>query len=573
MAIKLTVESFLNGLRQSGLVDADRLTGVLRELEQEEQDLTTSEAIANLLVEKSVLTRWQADKLLQGKFKGFLLGRYRLMKLLGRGEMSSVYLAEHVRMKRRCAIKVLPANKVKDTSYLGRFHREAEAVASLDHPNIVRAYDVDQESEAGTEIHFLVMEYVEGIDIENLLDREVEIPVQNAVDYIRQAAEGLAHAHENGLVHRDIKPGNLLVDKNGVVKLLDLGLARFFKSTEEESLTIKHDEKVLGTADYLAPEQAVDSHAVDERADIYSLGCTLYFALAGHPPFTDGTLVQRLLAHQTKMPPSISKSRPDVPESLTKILEKMMMKKREDRYQTAAETAAALSKWLVENGDVEWRRAHPALVAEHLKIKELSSEWKSGEQDDAKTETLESRIDELQAMVDESLSSENSASGVSTRSQSKNPSGPPENRSGSKGSSKRKKGRSPQPPRSSGGATSPVAKSPSEKTFSQPAAPASPSEPLIDYVAPVGSPFEAPPPQAIAPPQLVKTLTTKSKVPVGSRSWWAQMLTNPTVIVAALVVVAALIAAGVGYNLYAGSISEPERPATTSPEPTINADL
>ncbi len=363
MSLKLTAESFLTGVKQSGLADPEAIETLIKILRGEGIDIGNSAALAIAMIDKGTITPWQSEKLLQGKFKGFILGRYKLLNLLGKGEMSSIYLAEHTRMKRKCAIKVLPANKVRDTSYLGRFHREAQAVAALDHNNIVRAYDVDTETEGGVEIHFLVMEYVEGKDIEKLLEVRQQFAVIEATDYLRQAAEGLAHAHEHGLVHRDIKPGNLLVDLKGVVKILDLGLARFFRDNETESLTIKHDEKVLGTADYLAPEQAVDSHAVDERADIYSLGCTLYFALTGHPPFTDGTLVQRLLAHQTKAPPSIRKQRPDVPESLVAIVEKLMQKRKEDRFQSAAEVATALSKWLVENGGQTWREAHPALVA------------------------------------------------------------------------------------------------------------------------------------------------------------------------------------------------------------------
>lgn len=362
MAIKLTLDSLLNGVRQSGLVDERKLEEALRDLRRTNPN-PDADAVAEALIARQLITRWQADKLLQGKFKGFVLGRYRLMELLGRGEMSSVYLAEHIRMKRRCAIKVLPANKVKDTSYLGRFHREAEAVAALDHPNIVRAYDVDQEVEAGVDIHFLSMEYVAGKDLEQRLAERERFGLIEATEYIRQAAEGLAHAHEHGLVHRDIKPGNLLIDDKGTVKLLDLGLARFFRAEEEESLTIKHDEKVLGTADYLAPEQAVDSHAVDERADIYSLGCTFFFALTGQPPFTDGTLVQRLLAHQTKAPPPVSRFRDDVPDSLSQILVQMLAKRREDRPQTARAVADALAAWLVAHGDEAWRRSHPAVVA------------------------------------------------------------------------------------------------------------------------------------------------------------------------------------------------------------------
>ena len=181
-----------------------------------------------------------------------------------------------------------------------------------------------------------------------------------AVEYIRQAALGLAHAHGVGMIHRDVKPGNLLVDSNDVVKLLDLGLARFFDDGEKESLTVTHDEKVLGTADYLAPEQALDSHTVDYRADIYSLGCTLYFLLTGHPPFTEGTLAQRLMSHQVKEPPPVSKDRPDVPADLVRILGKMMAKKAEERYQTAQDNADALANWLFAHGGDDWRRRHAA---------------------------------------------------------------------------------------------------------------------------------------------------------------------------------------------------------------------
>lgn len=365
MSLKLTAASFLAGVKQSGLIDAVRFDALLNDLQRSGVDLSDSAAIAQSLVARKVLTDWQCEKLLQGRHKGFILGRYRLLSLLGTGEMSAVYLAEHIMMERRCAIKVLPANKVQDTSYLGRFHREARAVASLNHPNIVKAFDVDKQNEGAAEIHFLVMEYVNGKNLGKIVLEKGPLPYVELVDYIRQGADGLHHAHEAGLVHRDIKPENLLIDQTGVVKLLDLGLARFFNASDEESLTIKHDEKVLGTADFLAPEQAIDSHKVDLRADIYSLGCTLYYGLTGHPPFTDGSLVQRLLAHQTRRPPSIKYDRPDIPEELLAIVEKMMAKKPGERYQTAADVAEALGRWLVDHGGTEWRESHAALVARY----------------------------------------------------------------------------------------------------------------------------------------------------------------------------------------------------------------
>lgn len=363
MTIKLTPASFLMGIRQSGLLDAHKLDQAIAELERDGVDRQDASALAGALVKRGVLTDWQAEKLLQGRHKGFMLGRYKLLSLLGAGEMSAVYLAEHTMLERRCAIKVLPGNRVKDTSYLARFHREAKAVASLNHPNIVRAYDVDKQVEGGIEVHFLVMEFVEGRNLEKIVSLKGPLRYVDAAECMRQAAEGLSHAHQAGLVHRDIKPENLLVDNQATVKILDLGLARLFEQTDEESLTIKHDEKVLGTADYLAPEQAIDSHKVDARADIYSLGCTFYFALTGHPPFTEGTLVQRLFAHQTKMPRPVGEERPDAPESLIAILEKMMAKKSAERYQSAAEVAQALTRWLAEHGGRAWQTRHVALMA------------------------------------------------------------------------------------------------------------------------------------------------------------------------------------------------------------------
>lgn len=380
MTIKLTSESFLNVVKQSNLVTGDVLNRLIADLRSQGADVDNSRSLADHLVERKLLTRWQADKLLQGKHKGFFLGRYRLLKLLGKGGMSSVYLAEHVLMRRQCAIKVLPTKRVNDTSYLGRFHREAQAVASLDHPNIIKAYDVDKETEKDIEIHFLVMEFVDGRSLQEIIQQDGPLEFQTAADFIRQSANGLAHAHEAGMVHRDIKPGNLLLDRNQVVKLLDMGLARFFNDADEESLTVAHDEKVLGTADYLAPEQALDSHSVDARADIYSLGCTFYFLLTGHPPFTEGTLAQRLMSHQTKQPPPVTDDRPDMPQDLEAILTKMMAKKREDRYQKAADVAEALTDWLWENGGEEWRHANPGLSGSGKNLAEQLEEEKPAAQ-------------------------------------------------------------------------------------------------------------------------------------------------------------------------------------------------
>jgi eukaryotic-like serine/threonine-protein kinase len=363
MTLKLTAQSFLQGVRQSGLLESDRIDKLLADFTQAGGDVSNPTALAQRFVASKLLTGWQAEQLLQGRCRGFLLGRYRLLSLLGTGENSAVFLARHTGLDRLAAIKILPSHRVKDTSYLGRFYREAKAVAALNHPNIVRAYDVDSQKNEETELHYLVLEYIEGTNLEKLVGKEGKLSASRAVDAIRQAAEGLGHAHTGGLVHRDVKPSNILVDKQGVVKLLDLGLARFFRDEEEESLTLKHDEKVLGTADYLSPEQAIDSHGVDHRADIYSLGCTLYYALSGHPPFNDGTLVQRMLAHQTRPVPKIEDERPDLPPGLQPILDKAMAKKAADRYQSATDFVDELTVWLLKNGDADWRKKNRQLAA------------------------------------------------------------------------------------------------------------------------------------------------------------------------------------------------------------------
>ncbi|SMP77693.1 serine/threonine protein kinase [Neorhodopirellula lusitana] len=289
-----------------------------------------------------LLTEWHVDKMFAGKYRGFFLGKYKLLGHIGTGGMSSVYLAEHTGLNDKRAIKVLPRKRVKDASYLARFKLEAQAIASLSHPNIVRAHDIDQEGDT----HFIVMEYVDGLDLQILVKRDGPLDLSTAADVIGQAARGLHHAHERGVIHRDIKPANLLVDQEGRVRLLDMGLA-LMESEADHSVTVAHSENVLGTADYLAPEQAINSHNVDRRVDIYGLGCTLYFLLTGRPPFADGTLAQRIIKHQNEMPRSIRELRPDCPIELERMCFKMMQKDPNDRYETAELVAQAFEHFAV----------------------------------------------------------------------------------------------------------------------------------------------------------------------------------------------------------------------------------
>lgn len=364
MSTKL-VTAFLERVQRSGLVPEQRLSQLRQDLDAQGVDLDNPTAVAAALVECGAVTQWQVEKLLQGKHKGFFLGSYRLLRPLGKGGMGAVFLAQHEMMRRQCAIKVLPQTQIdKHSSVLERFYVEAQAVASLDHQNIVRAYDVSKEVKDNKEIHYLVMEYVEGQDAQVMVQENGRLDYVKAAEIIRQTANGLAHAHENGLIHRDIKPANLLLDKKGVVKILDLGLARFHDDSGAASLTAAHNETVLGTADYLSPEQALNSHNVDQRTDIYSLGCTAYFLLTGHPPFPEGSVAQRLVAHQVKQPRPIAEERADAPPELTAIISKMMAKNLDDRYQNAAEIAAVLAAWLVQHGGEDWRRQHSEITGD-----------------------------------------------------------------------------------------------------------------------------------------------------------------------------------------------------------------
>jgi len=372
---QITTQRVSELIEKSKLVDADALASRLEEIRSEHGGELPDDPVdlCKALEATGLLTRWQSEKILQGKYKGFFLGKHKLLGHIGSGGMSSVYLAEHTVMKHRRAIKVLPKSKLGKTSYLERFQREAKAIASLNHPNIVRAFDIDNERDT----HYLVMEYVEGADLQILVKKHGPLPYAIAADYITQAALGLQHAHDEGLIHRDVKPANLLVDKNGVLKVLDLGLA-LYEDDEDASLTMEYNDKVLGTADYLAPEQALNSHNVNNRADIYGLGCTLYFLLTGHPPFPDGSIASRIVKHQTTMPADIRIDRPDCPGELEGICVKMMQKDPRYRYASCTQVAEVLQAWIAkyreENPNVTTKPAAGMSIDELLEaMKALSS--------------------------------------------------------------------------------------------------------------------------------------------------------------------------------------------------------
>lgn len=336
-----TVADYEDVLRRSQLVEDAKLDRVLNDIRGQGEP-ADCEQFAQQLIDADVITAWQHEKLKEGRHKGFFLGRYKLLTHIARGGMSDVYLAEQVMMERRVAIKVFLPHLLQNASHLERFFQESQTQAKLDHQNIVKAHDFGSE---GKNVHYLVMEFVKGVDLETLVKQRGTPAFAKACDFMIQAADALSYAHSKNLVHRDIKPANLMLNERGTVKLLDLGLARVL-GDEGASLTLKYNENAIGTADYLAPEQAVDSHNVDARADIYSLGGTFYFLLTGRPPFPDGTPVQRLMMHMSQEPKPIIELRPDTPPELVDICQKMMAKKAEDRYQSAQELRETLQKWL-----------------------------------------------------------------------------------------------------------------------------------------------------------------------------------------------------------------------------------
>jgi serine/threonine protein kinase len=270
-------------------------------------------------------------------------GQYQLLECIGQGGMGIVYKALHTHLKRTVAVKLLRAGRTRDPQAVARFQGEMEAVGRLDHPNLVRAHDAGEVDGQ----HFLAMEYLDGVDLARLVRSSGPLPVADACEAVRQAAIGLHYAHEHGLVHRDVKPSNLIRTAGGATRVLDLGLARLM-SDQPGTQQLTEIGQVLGTGDYIAPEQGQDAGRADARSDIYSLGCTLYFLLAGRAPFADpdhGTFVKKVMAHTEKSIPPINAIRGDIPEALVMILGRMTAKSPAERFQTAADVATALEQF------------------------------------------------------------------------------------------------------------------------------------------------------------------------------------------------------------------------------------
>ena len=329
-------------LEKSRLLSEDQISDAIDRLELP-ADIAPAE-LTEALITAGLLTRFQADRLLEGRHRGFFIGSYRCDHILGTGGMGWLYLATDIDSGNPVAVKMLPKRLEGDPGMVARFELEAKAGLLLNHPNVVRTYEHQRTEGVYGDVYYVVMEVVRGISLEELIVRNGPLPWPAACDVIRQTAAGLQHAHDNGTIHRDIKPANLLVDADGHVKIADFGLSKIEAEADDEfSLQMIFGHDCLGTADYIAPEQTLDSNAVDGRADLYSLGCTFYATLTGKLPFPLKTTKQKLEAQRTRKPRPVGNLVEDLPPEVIAILEKMISKRPETRFQQASDVCRALS--------------------------------------------------------------------------------------------------------------------------------------------------------------------------------------------------------------------------------------
>jgi serine/threonine-protein kinase len=353
--------TFLKRVQKSGLLEPEELKAAVKRLPESNR----GRVIARALVDLGLLTKFQAELLLAGRTSGFVLGQYRILEQIGQGGMGRVYKAMHQAMGRVVALKVLAPQQVKTEKARALFRREVRAAGRLMHPNIVTAHDASFDEGR----HYLVMEFVDGPNVEQLIRERGQLPVGTACEIIRQAALGLQHAHEQGMVHRDIKPSNLLVQSGGggpfVVKILDFGLARLQDpvgdGTAAHGTILAKPNVIMGTPDYLSPEQSRSLHAVDIRSDLYSLGCTLYHMLTGQVPFPGGTSLEKLIRHSSEEATPAEAYRPELPPELGAVLRRLMARDPARRFQNPAELAEALAPFSTA-GPGDWSRPDDTLV-------------------------------------------------------------------------------------------------------------------------------------------------------------------------------------------------------------------
>jgi serine/threonine protein kinase len=358
------VDDFLKTILRSGLLDREQLKADLRNVPLEQRQ--DPQALAEHLIKSGKLSRFQAHKLLEGTALGLKLGPFQVLAPIGKGGMGTVYLARDSRSGQLLALKVLPPKRAREEErVLARFRREMEMCQRVAHPNLAWTYEVG----VCQGVYYIAMEYIPGKSLFRLVSEQGPLPVARAARLFAEVASALDHAHTQGLVHRDMKPSNILVTPNDHAKVLDLGLALVQGEAPTDRRVVGGQGYVVGTMDYIAPEQADDAFKADPRADIYGLGCTLYFALTGRPPFTGSTAQEKIQCHRTQEPPAVEQVNPGVPPAFAALVRRMMAKRPEQRFASAAEIREALQQWVSgepvrpmdQKDDTSYREAVAAL--------------------------------------------------------------------------------------------------------------------------------------------------------------------------------------------------------------------
>ncbi len=367
------VTSFLQTVLRSRLLTREQLEEALRGVPRTVRD--TPEALATHLVKSGKLSRFQADKLLKGTALGLLVGPYQVLAPIGKGGMGTVYLARDSRSGQLLALKVLPPKRARlEQRLLARFQREMKMNYRVAHPHIAWTYEADNVGN----IHYIAMEFIPGRSLSRMVSEEGPLPVRRAAHLFAEVCAALEHAHERGLIHRDLKPSNIMITPNNHAKLLDLGLALDQDDTSADREVIGGAGYIVGSMDWIAPEQTTDATAVDARSDIYGMGCTMYYALSGRPPFPGGTNREKIHRHRREEPVRLEVLNPAVPSLFASLVHKMMAKNPAQRFQSAAAVRAQLLPWVTEDelvlpldcqGDTNFHRA-----VTQLQVSEFPSE-------------------------------------------------------------------------------------------------------------------------------------------------------------------------------------------------------
>jgi len=378
-----SLEDTRRQLIQSELMTADTVDSQIARWRDETgaSEDAPGEPWIDWLVERQLLTEFQGDALRAGHTGPFMLGPYRVFERRAVGRLGNIYRAVHAELEQPVSIKVFPSSLKDDSEKVARMHREFRASVELEHPHILRSFQIGHVGD----VYYLAFEDLQGETLLDRLDREGAMPYPTACKLIREAALALAHLHEKGLVHRDVHPGNMWINEDEVLKLMELGAVRDALGevvTGPEDLKVTTTETVIGTFDYMAPEQAQDAHAADHRSDIYSLGCTLYHCLTGKKPFPEKNPIKLVMQHVTKMPPALAEIVPDVPKKLSDAVASMIAKSPDDRFPKAEDVA-----WTLE----QHVDASQLAVPEEREVSPEYVDWLHSYED----KTIEARTPEL----------------------------------------------------------------------------------------------------------------------------------------------------------------------------------